>query len=273
MLDNQWIQFGAIPAVLALAAIGLVRLVAGPAVGPKIASTGTGIAILISYALGRDPNALWGDPLFLLIGGLVVIGLVADLLFQSVRPLMRTLIIAAPLFALIWLTNPHIGGTFTVETAIFGLCFVAIAVISFSFSDFEQTNITPVVLLAMASLGIGLVLLLAGEKDVAGVALSASAAVAAYFAWNWPKQRFVGGAGLMIGVAATVLVFAAAATISGAANRLSLAILVLVFFADKIFRLPTFSTRAGKAVEPFVLAGVSALVVLAAVAASLLTDL
>jgi hypothetical protein len=150
---------------------------------------------------------------------------------------------------------------------------VAIAVISFSFSDFDQTTTTPIVLLAMAALGIGLVLLLAGEKDVAGVALSASAAVAVYFAWNWPKQRFAGGAGLMIGIAATVLVFGAAATISGAANRLSLAILVLVFFADKVFRLPAFSSRAGKAVEPFVLAAVSGLVVLAAVAASLLTDL
>lgn len=273
MLDNQWIQFGAIPAVLAFVAVGLIRLVAGPTVGPRIASTGTGIAILAAYALGRNPGDLLADTTFLLIGGLVAVGLVADLLFQPVRPIMRTLIIAAPLLALIWLTNPQIGGTLSIETAIFGLCFVAIAVITFSFSDFEQTNQTPLVLLAMAALGIGLVLLIAGERLGAGVSLSASAAVAAFFLWNWPKQRFVGGGGLMVGIAAPILLFAGAAAIGGVANRLSLAILILVFFADKVFRLPAFSSPAGKAIEPFVLAGVSALVVLAAVAAAMLTDL
>jgi hypothetical protein len=273
MLDNQWIQFGAIPAVLAFAAIGLIRLVAGPTTGPKIASTGAGIAVLISFAVGRDPATLLDDPLFLIMGGLVAVGLVADLLFQGVRPLMRTLIIAAPLLALLWMTNPQIGGPLTLESALFGACFVAISVILFSFSDFEPTNVAPVVLLAMAALGIGLVLLLAGERLGAGVSLSASAVVAAFFLWNWPKQRFAVGGGLMIGIAALVLLFASAAVIGGAANRLSLAILILVFFADKVFRLPAFSSRAGQVVAPFVLAGVSGLVVLAAVAAAMITTL
>jgi len=273
MLDNQWIQFGAVPAVLAFTAIGLIRLVAGPTIGPKIASTGAGIAVLVASVIGRDPATLLDDPLLLILGGLVAAGLVADLLFQSVRPLMKTLIIAAPLLALLWMADPQIGGTLSLETALFGACFVAIAVILFSFSDFEPTNVTPVVLLVMAALGIGLVLLLAGERFGAGISLSASAAVAAFFLWNWPKQRFAVGGGLMIGIAAMVLLFASAAVIAGAANRLSLAILILVFFADKVFRLPAFSSRAGRAVAPFVLAGVSGLVVLAAFAAAMLTTL
>ena len=273
MLDHQWIQFGAVPAVLAFAAVGLIRLVVGPTIGPKIASSGASVAALISFAIGRGSVTLLDDPLFLIMSSLVASGLVADLLFQSVRPLMRTLIIAAPLLALLWMANPQIGGPLNLETALFGACFVAIAVILFNFSDFEPTNVTPVVLLAMAALGIGLVLLLAGEQFGAGVSLSASAAVAAFFLWNFPKQRFAVGGGLMIGVAALPLLFASAAVIDGAANRLSLAILILVFFANKVFRLPVFSSRAGRAVAPFVLAGVSGIVVLAAIAAAMLTTL
>jgi hypothetical protein len=271
MLDNQWIQFGAVPAVLAFAAVGLIRLVAGSTIGPKIASSGTGIAVLITLAVDQDPATLLDDPLLLVMIGLVVAGLTADLLFQGVRPLMRTLVIAAPLLALLWMANPQIGGPLSLETALFGACFVAIAVILFSFSDFEPTNMTPVVLLAMAALGIGLVLLIAGERFGAGVSLSASAAVAAFFVWNWPQQRFAAGGGLMIGIAALVLLFAAAAVIGGAANRLSIAMPILVFFADKVFRLPAFTSRAGRAIVPFVLAAVSGIVVLAAVAAAMLT--
>ena len=273
MLDHHWIQFGAVPAILAFAAVGIIRFVAGPTIGPRIASSGVSIAVLMSVTIGSGSVTLLNDRLFLIMSALVALGLVADVLFHSVRPLMRTLFIAAPLLALLWMTNPQLSGPLLLETALFGACFVAIAVILFSFSDFEPTNATPVVLLAMAALGIGLVLLLAGEQFGGGVSLSASGAVAAFFLWNFPKQRFAVGGGLMIGVAALLLLLASAAVIEGAANRLSLAILTLVFFADKIFRLPVFSSRAGRAVAPFVLAGVSGIVVLAAIAAAMLTTL
>ena len=272
MPENLWVLYGALPAAVAFASVGLIRLISGQALGGRIASTGAGIALLVAYALMRDPLPLLEDRTALLLVALVAVGLVSDLLFANVRLISQTIAIVSPLLAFMWLRCTTLEGATSLYVAVFGVCFVAIAVISFNFSSFEPSSTRPAIMLAMAALGVGLVMLFDGARLSAGISLSAAAAVGGFFLWNWPKQRFAGGNGLLVGVAAALLSLSAAAALAGT-SRLGLALLVLVFFADKIFRLPAFDGSVGRALEPILLAGVCGLIVLAAVAASTLTHL
>jgi hypothetical protein len=274
LFENPWIQFGALPAIVAFAAAGILRLAGGPSLGPRIASTGAGIALLVSYGLTLDlQQPINFDRTTIILLGAVALGAVGDLTAPDLRPLRRTLIIVAPLLALIWLRGTAFETGGLLQASLFGACFVAVAVITFSFSDFEAGNATPAILLAMAGLGIGLVLFYSGERGTAGMALSAAAAAAGFFLWNWPGPRLANGLGLHIGITTPLLTTAAVAAIEGSASRFGLALMILVFFADKIFRLPAVGGRAGHVVQPLLLAAVCGLIVLAAVAATTLTSL
>ncbi len=271
VLEDPWIQFGAVPAVIAFVATGILRFASGAAIGPRIASSGAAIALAVAFGLTIEPGTCTFSRTAAVIAAALVAGLVTDLVAADLRVLRRTLVIVAPLLALIWLRGAAFDATGTVPAILFGVAFIAIAVIAFSFSDFESGNSTPAILLAMAGLGIGLVLFFSGERVQGGLALSAAAGTGAFFLWNWPAQRLSNGAGLMIGVMAPLLAIAAGAAIEGTASRLGMALVILVFFADKVFRLPSLGGRTGRLVQPVLLASVCGLVVLAAVAAAVWT--
>jgi len=273
LLEDPWIQFGALPALVAFVATGILRFAAGAALGPKIACSGAALAFVVGFGLTIDPDSFTFDRTAMVLAAALALGLVTDLVFADIRALRRTLVIVAPLLALIWLRGAAFDASGTVPAILFGASFVAIAVIAYSFSDFEPTDAAPPVLLAMAALGIGLVLFYSGARLEGGLALGAAAATAGFFLWNWPGHRFANGAGLMIGIMAPLLSIAAGALIEGSASRLGLALIVLVFFADKVFRLPSVGGRAGRLIQPVLLAAVCGLVVLAAVAAATWTTI
>ncbi len=268
MSDNPWIMLGAIPATIAVLSIGLLRFAAGKDLGQRLASTGAGIGLLVAYALLRPVSPLAEDRMALLLVGFVAVGAMGDFFFGKVRLLLQTLIIAMPLLAFVWLAGGTLETASTGTMMVFGLAFAAIAIVGFSLSNTDPKRSGTTVLVAMAALGIGLVLLLGGDRVTANVALSTAAVAIGFFAWNWPTQRFPAAGGLLIGVAGPILALGAAAALDGTTNRLGLALIVLVFFAHRMFRLPVFGGRVGRAAEPILLAAVSAIVVLAAVAAA-----
>lgn len=273
MLQDPWIQLAALPAIIAFASAGILRIAGGGTLGPRFACSGAGIALLAGLLLTWPAEDLISGRRVLVIAAAVAVGLLADLLVADLTALRRALVIVGPLLALIALRGSAFDAQGVVEMALFGGSFIALAVIAFSFSDFEPSNPTPAVLVGMAGLGIGLVLQFGGQPLEGSLALSAAAGVAGFFLWNWPVQRFANGAGLLIGVTTPLLALAATAAIEGTASRVALLLLVLIFFADKVFRLPTFSGRVGQALRPLILAAVCGLVVLAAVAVATTTVL
>ncbi|MEQ8248711.1 MAG: hypothetical protein RID42_13630 [Alphaproteobacteria bacterium] len=268
MTDSFWIMLGAIPLGIALLSIGLLRFAAGKDLGGRIASTGTGIGLLAAYALVRPSAPLFEDRVALLLVVFLMAGVLGDLLFGKIKILVQTMTIVSPLLALAWLASGVLESASTGTMVAFGLSFAAIAGIGFSLSSADPARTGTTILVAMAGLGIGLVLLLGGDRVTANIALGAAAVALGFFLWNWPVPRFLAGAGLLVGVAGPLLALAAAAAIDGSANRLGLALVALVFFADKMFRLPATGGRIGRATEPLLLAAVSAIVVLAAIAAT-----
>ena len=268
MTDSFWIMLGAIPLGIAFLSIGLLRFAAGKDLGGRIASTGTGIGLLAAYVLVRPSAPLFEDRVALLLVIFLVVGVFGDLLFGKVRILVQTLTIVSPLLAFAWLAVGILESASTGTMVAFALSFAAIAAIGFSLSSADPARTGTTVLVAMAALGIGLVLLLGGDRVTANVALGAAAVALGLFLWNWPVPRFPAGAGLLLGVAGPLLALGAVAALDGNASRLGLVLVALVFFAHKMFRLPAAGGRVGRATEPLLLAAVSAIIVLAAVAAT-----
>ncbi|MBT4741047.1 MAG: hypothetical protein HN793_12415 [Rhodospirillaceae bacterium] len=265
-----------IPFGVALATAGVLRLLAGPERGARVA----GLSILFGFAAAWHWLLLapWVpvDPLSRVIH-IAIGGFAIGFIFDLVRPRRSWMIAIVIIYALgsVWsaisggLLGPapdEAGGWLRL---VFYLLFWA-GLIS-RLNTVQAEGPSGLVICFMLASGLGLIGQMSGEGAIAAAAYCLAAALAGYLALSWILALAVGNAVILGGGGAVLAVAMALADPVSQASAIALSLLILVPFADGTAkRIPLGPTALRPAVYPLALMGVAMLpVCLAAVTAFL----
>lgn len=267
-----------IPFGAALACGGILRLVAGPERGARVA----GLSVLVGFAAAWQwlllapwvPMDGLSRVIHIAIGGFLF-GLVLDVL----QPGRRWLVMTAGAFALgsVWsaITGALLGPP-PEEIGVwmrFLLYMAAWAAVMYRFNRLRLEGPSVLVMSVMLAIGMGLVGQMSGEGAIGAAAYCLAAAIAGYMALSWILAIPLGNA-IVLGCGGTLLGLAMAlADPFSEASSIALVLLLLVPFADGTAkRLPLGPTPLRPTLYPLALMGVASLpVALSAVLAYLLS--
>jgi len=274
-----------LPLALSFALAGLFRLVFGPR-GRVIASAAIPLSALTVHLIlaglpGLPPTT--GDKIAWLTMAGIAIGLVLDLV-RVPRSLSWLALILWPAVVIAWicvetvLAVPHLPETGP-DGAFRSLVLIALLLgfwiaASTALSRLESAGgFDAAIMTAVAAAGLGFILLHSGLPRLGVPALALASATGGFLLWNLGRTRFPFEAAAILGGGTFLLALCAsfARSADNAVAFVILALLILVFFADRSARrVPLGAGRAGRLAAPLVLAGVSAVPALAAIAVAVL---
>lgn len=267
LLANPAVAAVLIPFVAAAFAAGILRALGGTARGAAIAGAAVGIGLLAGHI------ALLGEPQMIPRGGVQKIfyiaaiatfaGLVVDLAFfgRSVRQLLA---IAGAVVAALWIAQ---NGLRSADTLFLVTLILGILVGAGVLLRLEQANrgaLDGIAVLAVASLGLGVVVLLGNSAAVASLAFALAAGCAGFAVWNWPVSRWPAGASVLFagGISWVALAIYALLFVPNA-SPIALAATAGAFLADPIVRKLGWGGKGW--VRPFAIAMAAAIPVLAGI--------
>lgn len=271
LLDDLVVQTAVFPLLAGLAAVGLLRLSAGPARGRRVAAAGVAAAFLAAYAVivglpALPPPSSMGRLFWSAVAGLAV-GFVADIagLSRRLGSLLVGLWLAA---AVLWVAYPVLPGGLTTVTAAAVLLAGAWFALSRAAGQ-SRGAATPGVVLLAAALAVGGVALVGASASVAQLAFALAAATGGLLLWNWPVERHAWGAAGQASLGILVLL-TAALTFFSSAHAEALVAVLPAFFADRLRdRLPLPATATGRALGTVALAAIAIVPAVAAVGLAL----
>ena len=256
-----------LPFLGAVAATGLLRLVGGASLGPRLAGAGAAAGFLLAYAAVVGARGLpvpFGDHKILT---LALLGMLAGILIDSEGwggKWQRVVVIALGVSALGWIIGPEALRTDPGPERNLLVAYVAGAILVFvRITRVAGSAGTAPIQLAVAATGIAIVATGGGASGVGYLGLALAAATFGFVAWNVPDVRFAPGPALVLGVATPLLAMAGQLLVDEDASPVALALLLLVFFSEWI--AGHIKISGGKITRPIVLAFSGLLVVALAV--------
>lgn len=261
---------------MALATAGVLRLVAGPERGARVA----GLSILFGLAAAWQWLLLapWLpiDPLSRVIH-IAIGGFVLGFIFDLAQPRRAWAIAATSLYVLGSVWSAISGGLLGPAPEEAGgwirlvLYLLLWAGLMTRLTTMKAEGPSGLVICAMLALGLGLIGQMSGEGAIAAVAYCLAAALAGYLALSWILALAIGNAVILGGGGAVLAVSMAMADPASKASAIALLLLILVPFADGTAkRIPLGPAAVRPAIYPLVLIGVALLPVsLAAITAFL----
>lgn len=258
----------------ALVLTGVLRGIAGPAAGARIASAAIGLGFLLGYYLILGwpplPPATSTHKLAFVAAAGVCAGLLIDV-WAAPAIVIRVAAAVGPALAVGWLgwRGLAAGDWPTIATVlIVGLA----AVISLPRMAADGVgSAESAAMLAVAAVALGSVAIIGASASLAQLAVALAASCAGFGVWNWPKPRYVFGAGAALGAGSSLAAIAAAMVLFTEAHPLAVALVVPVLFAAPIARLmPLGQSAISGVLRPIVVFMVAAIPALAAVGAALL---
>ena len=260
---GQWladpiVQSAVAPFLVAAILTGVLGFGLGKTIGPRIAAAAIPLGFLISYW------ATFGWPAFPPVSSnqkivhIAFFGAVIGVLFDIFRrdSTLRRIGPAVWSLAIVY----WLGWRLFVPPSLLGVALVVAlwlpgAVILFTLGVHQKPgggSVREGVMLLTAAIGVSLVALMGSSASLAQLSGGLAAATGGFLLWNWPKVRFpMGWAGLLGGVGALISL-AAALVLFTNASKLALALIIPVFFADRLAaRLPPAENPV---LAPFILA-------------------
>lgn len=264
-------QAAILPLAAAFVLSGVLRAAGREGRGRVLAGGSIAIAFLIAYVvlLGL-PEWRPADPIdkvvYIALGALFV-GAFADLTAMPVQ-IKYPLILVVPLFGLAWVAGPQIRGPLDLAgVATLVLLFAASGVGTYRLTLREGSDLTPSIYLVAGAAGLGLIGLFADANPLFHLAFTLAASTAGFALWNWPVNRFVPSATLLVGAGSILVALAGTLVLYSGASRIAMAALVLVFFSDKFVETVRLGGgRINTALRPLAVVGASAVIVLASAA-------
>jgi hypothetical protein len=271
------VQSVLLPLLLASILTGAIRLFGGKHWGARLASVAITITLLIAFVqlLGVSPwvPRTGMQKLFYVI----IMGLIVSIVVE-IRVKERSRIFFAGIVWLtlsyLWLAWPQLKTPNLSLLAQFGIVYLAASLSFWRLAELREQNLTPVVMILLAAIGLAGVAFVSGSLSIAQLAITLAAAIGGFALWNWPDSRFPLRAAGVIAVGVALLALVAVTFLLTDASPIALIPLIFIFFANTVSRrLPAGTGRLRQALEPIYLALTAAVpVALAIVLAQVLAE-
>ncbi|HYG86866.1 MAG TPA: hypothetical protein VD978_11465 [Azospirillum sp.] len=248
-LNDPFLQSSVLPLVLALVAVGVLRLAGGPDIGRRLAVAGIVLTFLGVFAFvvgvpAFPPPSSMGRLFWCAVAGLAV-GIVAD--GAGLKGAKASVLIAAWLAgSLLWLTLPALSSPSAALVAVPVLAAGGWVAFGRLPAGKDGPATSSAVLLAL-SLTVGGTALAGSSASLAQTALAMAAATGGFLLWNWPVERHAWGVSGRVAFGIPVLLAAALAFFTQARVEVLLLALPVVFVDRLRARLPVPDTAVGRA--------------------------
>jgi hypothetical protein len=276
-LNDPLVQTALLPLAVGAGGAGLLRVLAGPGLGPRIAVAAAVLALLASYVatLGLPPwpprAAIHKIAYIAALG--VAIGFVLALM-PKLRGQAAPLALAGVVAAVLWLGWNRLGefGANGPTLATAGVAFAGYVVLYRTLGEAGDGQSEGVNALVHA-FGAGAIALIGNSASLAQLSFATAAALGGFMLWNWPKARFAFGPVGAFGATGAVVAMTLQMAMFTRASTSALMLLGLVAFADFLARplQPTGGAMA-KAARPLVQGLVAAVIVGAAIGLAYFLD-
>ena len=191
LLNDPFIQSSALPLVLSVLAVGLLRL----AGGRRLAVAGIAVTFIAVFALvvgvpALPPPSSMGKLFWSAVAGLLI-GAAADTMGLRGRP-ASTLVALWLVASLGWIAYPALDSLLSGLT--FALLLAVAAWVAFGrLPSRSDSPAAPAAVLLGLSLAVGGTALIGSSASVAQLALGLAAATGGFLLWNWPVERHAWG--------------------------------------------------------------------------------
>jgi hypothetical protein len=271
VLADPFLRIPLIAFAVSAAVCGLLRLVGGARIGPRLAGGGLGVGALIGFVAAAGlppvPPAVPADAVFYVAAAGIALGLPLDGL--AARWEWTAAAIAAVVAAAVWW---HLGAPAAFPGLRWLLLWAVPAaavwlVILFRLQVVAVRPPTAPLLMLLAALGLAAVAAITGATASTLLALALAAATLGFLAWTWPVPRFPFGTAAVLAGGGSLLALAARLMMEGGAAAVAVLVAGLALFADTgVPALPTRREWLRRLAEPLILAGAGLVPVLLAAA-------
>jgi hypothetical protein len=253
-LTDPLIAHLAVPAIAALIASVLFRLIAGP--GNRLASFGIPVGIIVAYAIApgwpwSPPTAALDQIAWLVVGGALA-GLAVDLSTRG-HLLATVLALLWPALAIAYFVGfdwPAADGRTLYR---YGEASLVLGLVMARMEQLRDTGQATPVLGAVIALGLAALAWVAGSVGGAMFGVSLAAAALGWILCNWPNARLPFGTSGLLGWGGAVAAFGAYLALRSDINGFWVAIVLLAVAVDPMARrmVAANSLTRSDAVAPF----------------------
>ncbi|MGD9537036.1 MAG: hypothetical protein AB7P52_04700 [Alphaproteobacteria bacterium] len=266
---NPLVQSVLIPVLGGFLLTGAIRFANGPSRGPLVAGASVALGFLIGYGLILNlpplPPVSANQKLAYVVAAGLVLGFLLDFLRRP--PFWRELVyVAGTAAALYWIAKPPSGADAWTLLGLIAL-WLAVLILGYRLEKGRAAVLVPCVQLLIAALGLGVIALFGRSASLAQLSFGLATALGGFMLWNWPVARYPFGAALLLGAGGALAATAYVLALYSETSLIAMAILLLCFFTEfaaKRVKLP--AGKLGEALRPIVLAGITLIPALAAVA-------
>lgn len=258
ILSDPLIQSAAIPLVLGFVLTAALRITNGRERGPNVVGASVALTFIISYLLivgvpPLPPIAASQKLAYAVAAGLVI-GFVFD--YWRLPAFFRWFVFGVGMaVVLYWL-----GANKLLRTDVWGLLgiialYLGTIIAEWRIEADRHKGLDPLVKIFVAALGAAAIAQLGDSTSLAQMSGALAAALGGFMLWSWPVPRYTHGAALLLGAGSALasIIFVLVLYTPGA-NKIALAILLLVFFADMAAdRVRLGEGAFGRAMRPIVL--------------------
>lgn len=271
---NQWladpnVQQMAVPALVAFAAVAVLGIFPGRLLGTRgAAAAAIPLGFLAAYWLMRGwppfPPVGATQKIAYVVAFGTALGAYLDLFARSVE--VRYFgSVAGPAAIIAWLHWRGLNAAPLMGFVVPGALWLAGMAVFSGMQRSYSNEVEPVLKLSVAALGASLIAEMGSSILISQLLMALAAAAGGFILWNWPRNRFMFGDAGLFGGTAAFLALTTVLVLFSHASKPALAILVLVFYADRLTSRSRFGSRfAGGPVQLgivcLVLAGVAVLV-------------
>jgi hypothetical protein len=271
ILDDPFVLSAVLATLLPFAVAGLLAGILGGAIGVRAAGAATAVAFIVAHI------AILGWPVFPPRSSLqkiayvaltsLIVGVMLDKL--NSRAVIWSLAAVWPGVLVAWLGWQQLLAADPTDLAKLAVLWIAGAFVFDRLITLRHIALVSPTMVLVAGIGTSLIAFMGAAASLSQLAAALAAATGGFLLWNWPKRRFEFSMILVFGAASVLFSTVIAMVLFSQANKLALAVLILITAAGFIREKLPFveSTVLG----PIVFGVVSALPVLLAIAISYFT--
>lgn len=257
-LSDPLTQSALIPLVLGFVLTGLLRFTNGRERGPHVAGASVALTFIISYLLiigvpPLPPVAAAQKLAYAVTAGLVI-GFVID--YRRLPAIFRWVAFGLGMaVVLYWLGADKLlrADTWVLLGVI--AVYLGTIVAEWRIETGRQRELEPSVKIFIASLATAGIAHFGDSTSLAQLSGALAAALGGFMLWNWPVHRYAHGGALLLGAGgALASIIYVLVLYTPEANKIALALVLLVFFADLAAKRVSLGERAfGRSLRPIVL--------------------
>jgi len=266
--DDPMIQSSLLPLGLSFLLSGIIRLLLGRHLGPRMANVAVGLSFLTLIFMVQGimfPPASSTHKLPYLVLIAIVLGAACDAKALTTRS--QLLLFAGYLgAALWWLNQTRWNSADNLLLFKVGAIYLLGVFIAARLLALRGQRLTPVLMLLFASAGLGVLALFGASALLTTLGFVLAAALGGFALWNWPKHRYPLGGGIIFAGAGGLMLLTNQALLLTQTSPIALCLLLPLLLANRLARPMVNRWQLKDAGRPLVITLCCIIIVAASVA-------